>query len=104
MLVALSIVLFIFGIWFFKKERKASEEPMLRCPIQEKKILRNGYIVSGVLLAAGIGTLIGGSLFFPNFPIHGTVLLAGSFVVLFYGSLLLVSTVRDHLIVEATTH
>lgn len=101
-LVLLSLALLAYGIRLVKKKSEASVNPVLHCPIQEKKILRNGYIVSSVLLSSGIGVLIAGSLFFPRLPIHGTVLYACSFVVLLYGSLLLISTIRDRLIVNAS--
>ncbi len=101
-LVASSLVLLPFGFVLLKKERKASENYSLRCPIQAKKIIKNGYIVSGFLGAVGIIVLIVGSLFFPGMPIHGTALLLGSFVVLFYASLLLISTIRDQMIAKAT--
>ena len=101
LLIASSIALLIFGYLFLRKERKTAENPALRCLVQDKKILRNGYIVSGVLGTIGIIVLIVGSLFFPALPIHGTALLLGSLVVMFYSSLLLISTLRDHLIAKA---
>ena len=100
-LVASSLVLLAFGFVFLKKERKPSDNLSLRCPIQDRKIIKNGYIVSGFLITIGIVVLIAGSLFFPGLPIHGTALLLGSFVVLFYASLLLIATIRDQMIAKA---
>ena len=100
-LAASSVVLLIFGFLLLKKERKVVNNPTLRCPVQEQKVLRNGCVVSGVLGSIGLVILIVGSLFFPALPIHGTALLLGSFIALFYASLLLVSTIRDHLISKA---
>ncbi len=100
-LATASLVLFAFGFAFLKKGRKASDNFSLRCPIQDKKIIRNGYVVSGFLIAIGIVVLIAGSLFFPSLPIHGTALLLGSFVALLYASLLLIATIRDQMIAKA---
>ena len=99
-LVAFSLSLVVLGFLFLKKDRQVKEGALLRCPLQSKKIIRNGYLVGTVLCAIGITTLVVGMLQFPEKPIHGVALLAGSTVVLFYGILLLISTVRDHLIVK----
>lgn len=96
----LGAALVVLGFLYLKKERKSKDGAILRCPIQDKKILRNGYLVGGFLLAIGWATLVLGTLQFPARPIHGVAFLAGSFVVLLYGVLLIVSTIRDHLIAK----
>lgn len=99
-LVLASLILFLFGFLFLKKRKKPLENPALRCPVQERKILRNGYVVSAVLNVIGIIVLTVGLFFLPSLPINGATLLLASFVVLFYGFLLLISTIRDHLIAK----
>lgn len=100
-LATASLAFFAIGFVFLKKGRKASDNVSLRCPIQDKKIIRNGYVVSGFLAAIGIIVLIAGSLFFPSLPIHGTALILGSFVTLLYAFLLLIATIRDQMIAKA---
>ena len=92
------IALMILGFLFLKKERNIKDGASLRCPIQSKKLLRNGYVVGGILCLIGLTTLTVGMLQFPKRPIHGVALLAGSVVALLYGMLLIVATIRDQLL------
>lgn len=96
-LIALSLAIFPFGLRDLKRKETPTLEPLL-CPITPKKIIRNGYIVSAILLAIGWIVVAVGMLQFPDVPVAGVSLFAVALVVLFYGRLLLLATVRDHLL------
>ncbi len=100
LLVALSFFLIVLGFYLLDGKGNAKKAVSLRCPIQSKKVIRNGYIIGAFLCLVGLTTLILSVLQFPGKPIHGIALLAGSFVALLYGMLLLISTIRDQLIVK----
>ena len=97
-LIAGAIALLGFGLFFTKKKESKAENPILRCPSVSKTVLRNGYLVGGVLLLLGWASFTVGLLFFPQKPVNGAMLAVVSFVVLFYGRLLILSTIRDQLI------
>ena len=98
--IALSLALAFFGIYWLSKKGVRQENAVLLCPLSEKKIIRNGYLVSSMLLLIGYVSFTIGMLFYPAKPIHGTALFCASLVVLFYGFLLLIATIRDQMIVS----
>jgi hypothetical protein len=99
--IAVSLLLALFGLYWLKKKGVKQENAVLLCPLSEKRIIRNGYLVSSVLLLIGYTSFAIGMLFYPAKPIHGTALFCASLVVLFYASLLLIATIRDQMIVSA---
>ena len=96
-LIALGLVSLGFGLMAIKLKKEPTREPLL-CPITAWKVIRNGYVVSSILLGIGWTIMTVGVFQFPEVPVAGVSLFAVSLVVLLYGRLLLLATVRDHLI------
>ena len=97
-LIAAGMVVFAFSVLAYKKKQVPVENPVLLCPITSWKVIRNGYCVSSILLAIGWILLTIGLLHFPSSPVAGVSLFAVSLIVLLYGRLLLLATIRDHLL------
>lgn len=101
-LIGTGLVIFAFSFLALKKKKDPEPQPTLLCPIASLKVIRNGYWVAGALLLIGWVTLTIGVLHFPERPIEGFCLFAVSLIVLLYGRLLLLATIRDHLIFKAS--
>ncbi len=97
-LIAVGVVVLSFSVLAYKKKQGPTPNPVLLCPISSWKVIRNGYCVSSILLAIGWGLLTLGLLQFPSSPVSGVCLFAVSLIVLLYGRLLLLATLRDHLL------
>lgn len=101
-LIGVGLVIFAFSFLALKTKKDPDSKPSLLCPITPWKVIRNGYWVAGALLLIGWTTLTIGMLHFPDAPIEGFCLFAVSLIVLLYGRLLLLATIRDHLIYKAS--
>ncbi len=101
-LVGAGFVIFAFSFLALKDKKAPGTNPSLLCPITSWKVIRNGYWVAGTLLFIGWITLAVGMLHFPERPIEGFCLFAVSLIVLLYGRLLLLATIRDYLIFKAS--
>lgn len=101
-LIGVGLVIFAFSFLALKRKKGPEDNPSLLCSITPWKVIRNGYWVAGALLLIGWVTLTIGMLHFPDRPIDGFCLFAVSLIVLLYGRLLLLATIRDHLIYKAS--